>query len=539
MRRRPRAPRRPFAARVLALLALAGCAHAPALPPEPAVALRVRLTVGATGTVGVHLTVPAWALPASPERVTFVFPGLPEDYPSRLPGLPAPQVLSAARSLTLDYQVPVLALGARQPWPALHGCFQGPAGRQLLLGAVVPRLLTGQGLLDLAPAVLEVESSLPQLSSVPGAGGTYLASSSEELQGGLVLVGRTVEVVAADGLRLVSFDLDRATLERAAALEARAATVLERRYGPRSRLALVALHRAPPGPRGSGVVGLNAGRTATALLVAPLDGRATSVDGNVFLHELVHASLPPDHALPAWMQEGVTEYVTRQVGLELDQLPAEALREYLAMTWEAFVESTPTRRPDDTPIGDYYGGAVLAHCLDVRLRRDASSLDAVLRRARARAGGALTNALWEQEIALASASAGALVVSARSSPLEPVQACFREEGYRRRPPVRGVRPGYLRAALGLTAVDAEPRHVDVVASEVERGPFQPGDALLELNGQRVLSFDHLRELLGQPGLREALVRVSRGGALRTLAVALTPPRPAELGPVERQVWLPP
>jgi hypothetical protein len=521
------------------LLLLAGCAHAPRLPPGVTAAMSVQLTVRETGTVRVRLTVPAWTFPRTPERVRFVFPALPPGYPGHLPGLPDSAVVSSARDLQLDYEVPVLPLGASDPWPALHGCFQGPLGRQLLLGAVVPLLQSRQGVLDLAPATVTVEAPAPVTSSLEGRDGEFLARSTEELRSALVLVGRVREVVAADGLRLVSFDVEPRSLARAAALEARATASLERRYGPRSRLTLVALHRRPVGPRSAGVVGLNAGQTATVLVGGPLDGRATSVDGNVLVHELVHASLPPDHGLPAWMQEGITEYVSRQVGLELDRLPEEALREYLAATWVAFVESTPSRRPDDTAIGDYYGGAVLAHCVDVRLRRDASSLDAVLRRARARAGGPLTNDLWEQEIALASASAGALVVNARTTPLDPVETCFREEGYRLRPPRPGVRTGFLRSALGLATVDAEPRHVDVLALEVARGPLRAGDALLELDGTRILSLEHLRELLGRPTSGDWRLRVSREGELETVALPARPPRPAELGPVERAVWLRP
>ncbi len=131
------------------------------------------------------------------------------------------------------------------------------------------------------------------------------------------------------------------------------------------------------------------------------------------------------------------------------------------------------------------------------------------------------------------------MVHARTGPLDPAATCFREEGYRLRPPVQGVRTGYLRAALGLAAVDAVPRHVDVLASEVERGPLQAGDALLEVDGQRVLGLDHLRELLGQRTGGEAALQVSRGGELRRLTVRLPPPRPSDLGPVERQVWLRP
>jgi hypothetical protein len=523
------------------VVCLSACAHAPAPGlgrPDP-VRLVARLKLAATGGLQVHLTVPQAALPSSAEQVAFTFPRMPRGYRERLTGLPVAALVSSARDLTLDYEVPLLTLGASAPWPALHGCFRSPAGAQLNLWAVLPRFTSARGDWDLSPAELEVAAALPVTSSLPGEGGSYLAASADELYTGLVLVGRAREVVSPDGLRLVTLDLDARTLERAAELEARATAALARRFGPRRPLGLLALHAHPSGGLGPGIVGLNGGQTATVLVGTPLDGRATSRDGNTLLHELVHASLPPEDDLPPWMREGITEYVTRRLGLELDRLPEVALRESLAATWQAFVESTPSRRAGDTAIGTYYGGAVLAHCVDVRLRRDGSSLDEVLRRARTRAGGALGNRLWEEEIAVASAPAGALVLGARANPLDPIERCFREEGYRPGTPIRGVRQGYLRQALGLRAVDAQPGHLDVLVVEAAPGLLEPGDALLALDGERVLSLDHLRELLGRPRAGAGRLEVSRLGERLHLAITAAPPRAEDLVRVERPVWVPP
>jgi predicted metalloprotease with PDZ domain len=190
-------------------------------------------------------------------------------------------------------------------------------------------------------------------------------------------------------------------------------------------------------------------------------------------------------------------------------------------------------------MGNYYGGAVLAYCIDVRLRRDHSSLEAVLKRARARSGGEVTNAMWEEEIALASAPAGALVVNARTEALDPVTTCFAEGGYVARQAVPGVKDSYVRALLGVTSVSLEPRHADVLVTGVNRGPLAPGDAIVEVGGVRVVSLAHLKEVLAAHPPEPLRVVVSRQGALKRFELPVPPVRPGDLERLARPVWLDP
>jgi hypothetical protein len=532
------------------LVFAAGCAHTHSEPSsleaesqsdtEVSQPTEVTLTVPRTGPVHVHLVVPRERLPERPEEVEFAFSRVPESH-NRVHVHPPLRktTVSSAEDLILDYDVDVPALSGPHDGPLLFGSFDGPRGRHLVLWSLLPTFSGALHLGSMVPATVQVHSPLPIRTSLGVEDGGFVATDLNELYSGLVLAGRSVEVTAADGLRLVSFDFEPENLARLAALEGRASQLLLQRFGPRRPLHMVAVHLDPSPFASPGLKGINTGPTAIALLTGPPDGRASSLDNSVFLHELVHSSLPPEQHLLRWMTEGFTEYITQRLSLELDGLPERVLRERLADTWDAFVETTPSRRPSDTTMGDYYGGAVLAYCIDVRLRRDHGSLEAVLKRARSRAGGEVTNAMWEEEIALASAPAGALVVNARTEPLDPVATCFTEGGFVARQAVPGVRDSYLRSLLGVTSVNLEPRHADVLVTGVKGGPLAPGDAIVEVGGVRVVSLAHLKEVLATRPPEPLSVVVSRQGALQRFELPVPPPRPGDLERVARPVWLEP
>jgi len=106
-------------------------------------------------------------------------------------------------------------------------------------------------------------------------------------------------------------------------------------------------------------------------------------------------------------------------------------------------------------LGDYFGGAVLAYCIDVRLRRDGSSLERVLAATRKQSKGDVANEQWEQQIALARL-AGALVLKRARDPIDRSTAAFaRGPEARHRPQL--ARLLVPQRALQVVALDAEPR----------------------------------------------------------------------------------
>lgn len=501
--------------------------------------LFVHLEVMATGPVKVQLRVPRHLLPEKPTALSFEFLRLPDPWRvGFVRGLPTTVMVSSAHDLELAYEVAVERVERLPPETRMHSGFDLPRGRHLPYWSLVPVLhgaVTGEGL---HPAELVVDTPFEFATSLEGTGKRFVVDDLNALYSGLLLVGSTREVRGSGGLRLVSFDLDEAALARFATLEGKLNATLEAQTGPRHPLQMLAIHRAPDGLRRGGALGANVQQNAMALVSAGFDGAAMTPDGLIVAHELTHSSLPGSGALPHWIEEGFTEYFALRAALAVDDAPPEALRELLAGAWSLFIEDSPNRRAGASALGDYSGGLVLAHCIDVRLRRDGSSLEAVLKRARARAGGAWTNELWEQEIAVASAPAGALVVSARVDPLDPPSTCFAEERYARRPSVPALSPQAVGAWLQVSSVERSPHMLGVLVAAVKPdSPFRPGDRLTRLGSRRLIGLEHLAELLAvQRSSAPLRIEFSRDGAM--LSLELAPPATSKTEQSLRQVWLP-
>lgn len=505
---------------------------------SPGTRLFVHLEVMATGPVKVQLRVPRSLLPARPTALTFEFIRLPDPWRvGFVRGLPTTVMVSSAEDLELDYEVSVERLERLPGETRMNGAFDLARGRHLPFWSLVPALRGAVRSEALHPAEVVIDTPFEFATSLDGTGKRFFVDDVNALYSGLLLVGSTREVRASGGLRLVSFDLDDAALARVATLERKVNATLEAQTGPRHPLHLLALHRIPDGLRRNGAFGVNVQENAIALLSPGFDGAAMTADGLVVTHELTHSSLPGSGNLPHWIEEGFTEYFALRAALTIDGAPSEALRELLSTAWTFFVQDSPNRRAGATALGDYAGGLVLAHCIDVRLRRDGSSLEAVLKRARERAGGAWTNELWEQEIAVASAPAGALVVSARVDPLDPPSTCFAEEHFARRPSVPALSPGAVGAWLGVSSVDRSTHQLGVLVSTVRAdSPFRPGDRLTRLGSRRLIGLEHLAELLAQNSASTLRVEFSRDG--ETLTAELPAPTNTRTEPSLRQVWLP-
>lgn len=484
--------------------------------------LVVRLAVGAKGPV--HVTLQAATAREGEARLEFI--RLSPGYAARfIPGLGSTLVVSPGQPrLDYDVQIPGLAAPGTE---GLHGAFDTPNGRALPLWAVLPVF---RGALDselLYPVVVSIDTTLPVLSSLPRAeDGTFIADEPNALMSALFLVGKTQVAEGRDGVKIASFDFTQSMVEQVAVLERRASDALVARTGPRKPLKLIAVHRLPEGASREGVMGVNVLEDASMFFATTYDGRASSTEGITLLHELAHSSLPPRAGLPLWMGEGFAEYFARLLSVQLDGLPAGALYDGLESTWSAFVAEAPTLRPLEQGISNYYAGAVLAYCIDIRLRREGRSLEEVLRRAKARSELSVTNSVWEQEMALASSSAGVLIANAKTGlPLQPVETCFEEAGLHPGSPVPAVTESGLRQALRVSAVDGDPRHADIIVRGVDpSSQLAPGDTIIAVNEQRVWSTQTLRQALARMAGGRVRVQFVREGRQLTLSVEVPPLR---------------
>lgn len=526
--------------RLVPLVVLVSCVHLPSQPHAPTgrpAQLEIDLFVPKQGPVQVRLTVPKANLPQQPQKLSLRFLRLSDEAWKLVRGLPRSGLVSSSDDLQVEYEVDVRRLGDSGNENRLAVAADLPSGRFLPLWALVPLFEGAVQSERLKPISMHIASELPFTTSMAGEGATRWVEDLNELYSGVLLAGTRYEAKASGGLRVISTDFDRPTIERYAELERRANTLLEGWTGPRQPLRTLVVIRLPPGVSPDGVRGVNYGLNAAVLAGSPFDGAATSSEGLTTLHELTHSHLPPDGKVPHWIGEGLADSFAQRAALELDGFGPEVRTELLENTWKAFLEESPNGRAGSSAIGDYYGGSVLAYCIDVRLRRDGSSLEAVLRQARARAQGELTNDLWEAEMAVTSPSAGARIVSATRDPLDPPSACFAEAGLRRRPPVDGLPNHQVHWVTGIRSFTLDPGSVGVVVgSVVADSPFLPGDRLTWLDGVRLVSPDHLREALLAASRKGSTVRFEylRAGVSRFV----DRPLPAEVSsePTGRAVW---
>ena len=500
----------------------------------------VDLFVPKQGPILVRLTVPKQLLPSTPGEVTLSFIRLTDDAWRRVSDLPRRVVVSSREDLRLEYQVDVKPLGDSGNDNRLAIASDLPSGRLLPLWSLLPKLSGAVRSERLKTSSLHVASELPVTCTMEGRPGAWWGLHPNDLYSGLLVAGKTYEAVGSNGLRFLSTDFDEPTMGRYAAVEKQASALLEKWTGPRQNLRTIVIVKKPASLSPNGVMGVNVGLNAIVVATSFFDGSALSQEGFTMLHELTHSSLPTDGNVPHWIGEGFTDYFAQRLGIELDGFGPETHRELLSESWKAFMEVAPSGRAGSTEVGDYLGGRVLAHCVDVRLRRDGSSLEDVLRKARARADGELTNDLWEAEIAVASSAAGARIVSARIDALDPPEVCFAEERLRRRPATTGVSLAVVVALTGIRAVVLDPRNVGVLVSEADpKGHFQKGDRLTWLEGTRLVSLAHLQEaLLAVAFKRQVRIEYLRLGISRFVDLTIPPTVLGFTTPVDRPIWVP-
>jgi hypothetical protein len=510
---------------------------APPFPPEKA-RLHISLRVPKDGPVIVRLQADRtrW-----PDGHRAAFANLPDSHMAAFS--PPIKLVGGDRSpLDIQYRVRIPDVEAADEGPVLFGAFDTPNGRHLPLDALVPVVRpmgSSTHMLDLSPALVDVDSELPITTSLPGGDGHYWATTSAELYAAIVMAGPTATAKASGGLTLASFDFDADALKRLSDLEKRAAPALERSFGPRGPLSFLAVYSEPKHRAAVMVLGLNDGVTAAILSKGIPDGRATSSAGTVMLHELIHSYLPPDHNLPHWITEGFTEYFGHRYALTLDGLPDAMLYERLYRMSSDFSWRVRGKRTSQDELGDYLGGAVLAYCIDTRLKKDKSSLEEVLATTRRRSEGKVDNAQWEQTIAVASAPAGALVLNAKTEPIDGVHVCFKEAGIESTFGTFMVTKDFAAERLGLIRVEEDPNRYDLFVRE-SAGLFFPGDAIVAVDGVRVAHLEELYEMLFVAGTeqppRKHTFLVSRKGTLQKVTFEVPFPELSDRTDNRRSYW---
>ena len=485
--------------------------------------VEVLLDVPDIGPIGVTLRLPTRVLARAPRELQLRLLGDKTGYAASLIRPPfAPVPVTGTESLELKYSVdlPLLAVPTEE---VLFGSFQSLRGKHLALRSLLPLL---EWLPQTEAVVVRVKAEAPVASSLPGANGVFVTRDALQLYGGLVLVGPLNEAVGSNALRIVSFEFGPDALDRAAALESRAASRIESMCGARQDLSMVVLYQEPRGSDQT-LGGINNRAVAVVLQRDAPDGRASSADGNTLLHELVHSSLATDRLMPHWVTEGFTEYYARRLSLALDDYDEAALRQSLEDAWTSFVMAAPDGRANGG-LSDYFGGATLAYCVDARLRKDGSSLDKVLQHARARAHGNLGVGPWEEELALASAPAGALVYSAKKNePLISYETCLADQGFR----VQPARAFDLYDVVALLRAEFQAQgggreSVVHVTRTLGGSPFQVGDTILSIGGERLITAARLGEVLANVKGTAATVEVLRRGKVVSVQVSLDTTRRA-------------
>lgn len=485
-----------------------------------------RLSVAPDAPVKVHLTVPRGFLPPGRSTVVLSFDPMSKDFPAqqlreRVGGQSQPLRLErefdGSKDFELDYELLLPMQDAQSPFGLVTGSFVSGQSVHLTAFNVLPLVSLKGGEPLRRPGAVVIDSPGRVVGSLPREGEYFVDDSWLWLRAANFQTGTFSEVLSPLGTRFVSPDLEPRHLEHLARLESRAEPLLTEWLGSRQRLRLVTTHRLPD-PTGNFYSGAH--RAETIVTRDPFHPSDVVWDAPnlVLLHELVHAHLPPAPGLPPWIVEGVTDYFALRAAMALDQLPEGRMRPAVERAHDRlsryqYGQSVP-----------YQAGLVLGYCIDVRLRRDGSTLASVLSRANVRAGGrSIENSYWEEEIALASASAGALVLAAKTDPVYDPAECFEEAKLPEPPPLTleerqlakrraGAWLGSLANGHMLGLVYWEPAPGTPVA------PWKNGDLLLTVDGRVV---DTVREVsravaLAKPG--PLTVEVIREGDRVRLAV---------------------
>ncbi|MBX7100508.1 MAG: hypothetical protein K1X89_22510 [Myxococcaceae bacterium] len=458
-----------------------------------------RLTVAPDAPVKVHLTVPRGFLPPGRSTVVLTFFSMSPEFVTRQlreqvggkrQPLAVERVFDGSGDLELDYEL-VLPMSETQTHEGLvTSSFVSGQSVHLTGSNVLPFLSLKNGEPLRRPGAVIVDSPGRVVSSLPREGDRFVVDDWTKLRAATFQTGSFSEVLSPLGTRFVSPDLEPRHLEHLARLESRAEPLLNGWLGSRQRLRLVTTHRVPD-PSGFFFDGMQWEESIVTRGPNHPSDVVWDRPNLVLLHELVHAHLPPAPGLPPWIVEGVTDYFALRAAMTLAQLPEARIRPAVERAHDRL------SRYQSGQSVPYQAGLVLGYCIDVRLRHDGTTLASVLTRANVRAGGrAIANSYWEEEIALASAAAGALVLNAKTDPVLDPADCFVEAGLPESPPLTleerqvakrraGAWLGSLLSGhmLGLVYADLEPGK--------PQAPWRDGDLLLTVDGHAV---DTLREV---------------------------------------------
>jgi predicted metalloprotease with PDZ domain len=240
--------------------------------------------------------------------------------------------------------------------------------------------------------------------------------------------------------------------------------------------------------------------------------------GMVIVHELSHLW---NRADAWWLNEGVTRYFEVLLSHRLDRRPARSIAEALLDVYGAYEQSIgKLALRDATDTLAYHGGATLAFCLDGELRAEKSSLFALHRavRERAGAGAALEARRFFEELSKTAPSAAARAEQrlGQAGPFDATD-CFRSAGFR-------------LAAVSYRGFTADALAVDVLgvgghdtsSARVYRirpgSPFEEGDLIVRAQGKPVRRMQDVDRWLAAvvPG-RKFQLEVERRGTKQILS----------------------
>lgn len=530
---------------------LTSCAHVP--PADSLLAgtqfIEAKVTVKEKGPALVELRIPRGFLPPGRTELISAFPFLASNFTDRhvsehvgrerrdfAKERPVGPDLDVFLEYEVGLPVPATMAGEGQ----LGVSFETPGGKHLSMNTLLPFFAVKRGQPIRRPGALTLV--LPEgwraVSSVPREGERYVSEDWAQLVLATFEIGRLNQVASQLGTQFASTSFDGPTLTRLATLEDRAEPRLTALLGSRQRLRVVTAHQLPNPPTGTlYVAGIHGSHAISVRSEVRPSMSATSQLSLVLIHELVHAHLPPAPNLPKWIVEGVTDYLAALVALELEGLAPERIRGIVVNAWARLggrrIDAAPPQVRSEIP---YAAGTVLGYCLDTRLRRDGSTLATVLARANVRAGGgSIDNSYWEEEIALASASAGAMLLRSKTEPLDPPESCFAEAGLAAvTPPTKDEQSAALRrvpqllgGAVGTVPfgveINLDPRVFDRLGLPTQLlpklPPFENLDVVTAIDGVPVDSFDDAVRVVSRAAGKASLAfKVLRNGEVVELAV---------------------
>ena len=282
-------------------------------------------------------------------------------------------------------------------------------------------------------------------------------------------------------LVLVSSSLTEAAAEELLTLVAQAIAQLETHLGPLpATRKLLIYDRAEQGFDG-GVIG----DAVTILSSSTSRFTPAAPDAGLMIHELTHMWLRGE---PWWWGEGFTTYVEHIVRYELTGLSEVEIAQSMAdlYTWNY----RPKRGEGPVHSADiswaYPAGAIVAYCLDTDLAAAGSSLGAVLKDARTRAGNETpgTDDLFAAVERVSNPVSKRLhALLNQTEPIEMV-SCIERAGFQVELETISA---YTPAAMALKILRVpsySPQRAEVFAIR-DGSPFQPGDIIESIQGESI------------------------------------------------------